>query len=63
MILPYTVYILKCSDNTFYTGFSANINNRLKAHQSGEVKYTKTRLPVRLIHMSSFLNKKTAYDF
>jgi len=63
MILPYAVYILKCSDNTFYTGFSANINNRIKAHQLGEVKYTKSRLPLELIYISFFNEKKKAYNF
>jgi len=63
MILPYAVYILKCDDNTYYTGFSTNIQNRMKAHQAGEVKYTKSRLPIQLIHASFFSDKKKAYDF
>ncbi len=63
MILPYAIYILKCVDNTYYTGFSANIHDRIAAHQAGEVKYTKTRLPVELVHLALFVHKKKAYDF
>jgi putative endonuclease len=63
MTLPYAVYILKCNDNTFYTGFSRNISNRLKAHQLGEVKYTKNRLPIKLVHLSLFDDKLKAYNF
>ncbi|WKD84928.1 hypothetical protein KCTC32516_00265 [Polaribacter huanghezhanensis] len=63
MILPYAVYILKCNDNTYYTGFSSDIMNRLKSHHSGEVKYTKSRLPVELIHITYYKEKQKAYDF
>jgi len=63
MKLPYAVYILLCDDGTYYTGFSKNIDNRIKAHQNGEVKYTKSRLPVTLVNLFFFENKQKAYDF
>lgn len=63
MELPYAVYILKCSDGTYYTGYSTNIKNRLKAHRNKEVHYTKSKLPIELVHLSSFVNKQKAYDF
>ena len=63
MTLPYAVYILKCANNTYYTGFTSNIQNRLQAHKSGEVSYTKSRLPVELVHVSLFKEKQNAYDF
>lgn len=63
MIPPYAVYILKCKDGSYYTGFSSNIYNRVKADKAGEVKYTKSRLPVELIHISFFKEKQKAYDF
>ncbi|MBC3844850.1 GIY-YIG nuclease family protein [Winogradskyella echinorum] len=63
MKLPYVVYILKCFDNTFYTGYTTNIENRLKAHNKGEVHYTKSRLPVELINLFQFENKQKTYDF
>ena len=63
MILPYAVYILKCSNDQYYTGFSANLTQRLKAHNKGEVHFTKDKLPFELVHVSYFLNKQKAYDF
>ena len=63
MELPFTIYILKCSNGQYYTGYTENINKRLIAHQKGEVHFTKDKLPVELIHLSLFPNKKKAYDF
>ena len=63
MLPPYAVYILKCSDGSYYTGCSSKLQNRMKAHQAGEVKYTRKRLPVELVHTSLFMDKKKAYNF
>jgi len=63
MDLLYGVYILKCINGKYYTGFTTNFTNRLKAHQKGEVSFTKDKLPVKLIHISYFENKQKAYDF
>lgn len=63
MQFPYGVYILLCSDATYYTGYSTNIESRIKAHQNKQVHYTKTRLPIRLIDLFLFENKRKAYDF
>lgn len=51
------VYLLKCSDDTTYTGCTSNLNQRLNSHQNGEVSYTKKRLPIELITYISFSNK------
>ncbi len=63
MELPFAVYILKCSNETYYTGFTTHIKNRLKAHEKREVNYTKDKLPLELVHISYFANKQKAYDF
>ncbi|WP_299337040.1 GIY-YIG nuclease family protein [uncultured Psychroserpens sp.] len=63
MIPPYAVYILLCANNTYYTGFTTNINNRLIAHRNKEVHYTKDKQPTKLVYISYFINKKQAYDF
>jgi putative endonuclease len=57
------VYILLCSDNTFYTGCTKNIDERLIRHQKGQVDYTRTRLPVELVHFSAFVDKYKAFEF
>jgi len=52
--MAYT-YILKCSDNTYYTGWTKDLEKRLKAHNSGTAsKYTRVRLPVSLIYYEYF---------
>ena len=44
------VYVLECGDGSYYTGWTNDLAKRVKAHQSGKGgKYTRSRLPVRLI--------------
>lgn len=55
------VYILKCSDNTLYTGWTTSLERRLKAHNNGKgAKYTKPRLPVEIVYFEEFQDKKEA---
>ena len=55
------VYILECSDNTLYTGWTTDINKRLKTHLSGQgAKYTRCRLPVKLVYFEEYDNKISA---
>ncbi len=52
------VYILICSDDTLYTGWTTNILARTKTHNSGKgAKYTRGRTPIRIAHLESFSNK------
>ena len=49
--MEWQIYILKCSDGTFYTGITNNLISRIKKHNLGKgAKYTKTRLPVSLVY-------------
>ena len=55
------VYILKCSDNTLYTGWTNNLEKRIATHNSGKVaKYTRNRLPVELAYFETFEDKSSA---
>lgn len=55
------VYILRCSDNSLYTGWTNNLEKRVKAHSNGNgAKYTKFRLPVELVYYEEFEDKITA---
>ena len=55
------VYIVECSDGTFYTGYTTDIENRLKMHNSGKgAKYTRGRLPVILKHIETYKTKEEA---
>lgn len=54
-------YILECSDNTLYTGWTNNIEKRIKAHNQGKGgKYTQVRRPVKLVHLEIFETKQEA---
>ena len=49
--MNWQVYILQCSDGSLYTGITNNLELRVKTHNSGRgAKYTKNRLPVRLVY-------------
>ena len=55
------VYIVRCADGTFYTGYTIDIEKRIKIHNAGKgAKYTKTRLPVKLVYHEIFENKSLA---
>lgn len=55
------VYILKCADNTLYTGWTNNLVNRFNQHQSGHgSKYTRVRLPVHLVYTEEYAEKNLA---
>jgi len=59
--MEYSVYIVKCNDGTLYTGISNNVDNRVAKHNSGTgAKYTKTRLPVRLVYTKVIGTKSDA---
>ncbi len=54
-------YILKCSDNTLYTGWTKNLEKRIKDHNDGKgAKYTKARRPVELVYYEIFKTKEDA---
>ncbi len=54
-------YILKCSDGTYYCGWTNDLEKRLKAHNSGTgSRYTRTRLPVVLVYYEEFSEKEAA---
>jgi putative endonuclease len=53
----YFVYILRCSDNTFYIGKTTDIEKRLRKHNgeiSGGAKYTRSRRPVNLVYSEEY---------
>ena len=59
--LSWYVYILQCSDNSYYTGHTNNLENRLKKHNSGHgAAYTRSRLPVKIIYNESHPDRSSA---
>ena len=52
------MYILRCADGTFYTGWTTDPERRTKVHNSGKgAKYTRARRPVELIYYEEFDDK------
>lgn len=59
--MPHHVYILRCADDSFYTGYTTEVDRRVQEHND-EVgaKYTRGRTPVKLVHTESFDSKSAA---
>ena len=56
--------MLECSDKSYYTGVTNNLEKRLAEHQSGTIHgYKSTRLPVRLIYSANFSDINDAIRF
>ena len=55
------VYILKCSDDTYYTGITNNIKRRIQQHETNKgAKYTKGRGPFSLVYQNNCKNRGEA---
>jgi putative endonuclease len=55
------VYILQCADGTLYTGWTTDLEQRLRAHNSGQgAKYTRGRRPVSLVYWEEQPNRSAA---
>lgn len=58
---PFWVYILKCSDNSYYTGHTDDLETRIGQHQAGVCdSYTATRLPIQLVWSQEFVTREEA---
>lgn len=58
----YTLYIVKCADNTLYTGITSELSRRIKEHNFSKkgAKYTRIRRPVELIYTEEYTNRSLA---
>lgn len=57
----YYVYMVRCSDDSVYTGYTVSVEERLKAHNTGKAsKYTRSRLPVVLVLKEAYETKGEA---
>lgn len=55
------VYIVECADGSFYTGYTTDVERRVREHDRGEgAKYTRGRAPVELVHAERFGSKSAA---
>lgn len=59
--MEYFVYMLRCGDDSLYTGIATNVENRAAAHNSGKgAKYTRSRLPVTVVYQEKMPDKSAA---
>ncbi len=58
----YHLYILKCADQTLYTGITTDLNRRIREHNTSSraAKYTRVRRPVTLVYAKKYQNRSTA---
>ncbi len=55
------VYMLRCGDDSLYTGYTDDVERRLQVHQSGKgAKYTRSRLPVSLAYREELPSRSAA---
>jgi len=57
----YWVYVIECADDSFYTGYTTDVERRVREHDRGEgAKYTRGRTPVELVYTEQFDSKSAA---
>ena len=59
--MPWHIYIIKCKDGLLYTGITNNLEQRIKAHNSGNgCKFTRCRIPVKLVYQEESQDRSSA---
>ena len=57
----YYTYIVECADRSLYTGYTTDVKARIRKHNSGKgAKYTRSRLPVKLVYYEEYETKHEA---
>ena len=57
----YYTYIVECADRSLYTGYTTDVKARFRKHNSGKgAKYTRSRLPVKLVYYEEYETKHEA---
>lgn len=58
----YYLYIIRCADDTLYTGIAKNLTKRIEEHNTSPkgAKYTRNRRPVTLVYSEEYMDRSTA---
>ena len=60
-VTTHWTYVLECADGTFYTGYTTDVERRVREHDSGNgARYTRGRTPVTLVHAEPFETRSAA---
>lgn len=54
------IYVLKCSNDDLYIGYSEDLKQRIKEHRNGKVKLTKSKRPLELIYYEAYKDERDA---
>jgi putative endonuclease len=58
---PHFVYVLRCADDSLYTGYTTDVERRVAEHDAGEgAAYTRGRTPVDLVHVECYESRSAA---
>lgn len=61
MAADHYVYVLRCGDDSLYTGYTTDVERRVAEHRAGEgAKYTRGRGPLTLVHVERFAGRSAA---
>lgn len=59
--MTHLVYVLECADGSYYTGYTTDLERRVREHEAGDgAKYTRGRTPVDVVHVEQFDSKSAA---
>jgi len=59
--MPYYVYVLACKDGAFYTGYSRDVEARLRLHKKGKgARYARTHPPKKIVYVEKFETRSGA---
>ena len=57
----YAVYLLRCDDGSYYTGYTSNLDSRLRSHETGRgARYTRMRRPRKIAYLEKFSTRLAA---
>lgn len=59
--MSHHVYVVECSDGTYYTGYTTDVQRRVEEHNDGNgAKYTQGRMPVEVVYVETFDSRSAA---
>jgi len=59
--MPYYVYVILCKGNTFYTGYTKDLDSRMRLHMNGKAaRYTRMHRPKKIVYVEEFGSRAKA---
>jgi putative endonuclease len=59
--MPYYIYVILCKGNTFYTGYTKDLDSRMRLHMNGKAaRYTRMHRPKKIVYVEKFGSRAEA---